>query len=71
MKEDQSEIPGKIRPEYEDSTARSIDNGGSFQHIFAPLELGLVGYSSGQRGQTVNLLAYASAGSNPAPTTIS
>src|ERR1041384_1713733 len=29
----------------------------------------LVGYPSGQRGQTVNLLAYAFAGSNPAPTT--
>src|SRR5262249_35212174 len=28
-----------------------------------------VGYPSGQRGQTVNLLAYAYAGSNPAPTT--
>ena len=28
-----------------------------------------VGYPSGQRGQTVNLLAYAFAGSNPAPTT--
>jgi hypothetical protein len=30
----------------------------------------LVGYPRGQRGQTVNLLAYAFAGSNPAPTTI-
>src|SRR5689334_1148037 len=30
----------------------------------------VVGYPSGQRGQTVNLLAYAFAGSNPAPTTI-
>src|SRR5208283_4693023 len=29
----------------------------------------LVGYSSGQRGQTVNLLAYAYEGSNPSPTT--
>ncbi len=29
----------------------------------------LVGYSSGQRGQTVNLLAYAYGGSNPPPTT--
>jgi hypothetical protein len=29
-----------------------------------------VGYSSGQRGQTVNLLAYAFDGSNPSPTTI-
>src|ERR1035437_781725 len=28
-----------------------------------------VGYSSGQRGQTVNLLAYAFDGSNPSPTT--
>jgi hypothetical protein len=31
----------------------------------------MVGYPSGQRGQTVNLLAYAFAGSNPAPTTTS
>jgi hypothetical protein len=29
----------------------------------------LVGYPSGQRGQTVNLLAYAFDGSNPSPTT--
>src|SRR6266702_5032588 len=29
-----------------------------------------VGYPSGQRGQTVNLLAHAFAGSNPSPTTI-
>ncbi len=28
-----------------------------------------VGYSSGQRGQTVNLLAFAFGGSNPPPTT--
>ena len=34
-------------------------------------ELGwVVGYPSGQRGQTVNLLAYAFTGSNPVPTTI-
>ena len=33
----------------------------------APL---IVGYSSGQRGQTVNLLAHAFGGSNPPPTTI-
>jgi hypothetical protein len=31
----------------------------------------VVGYPSGQRGQTVNLLAYAFSGSNPEPTTIS
>ena len=31
----------------------------------------MVGYPSGQRGQTVNLLAYAFDGSNPSPTTIS
>ncbi len=30
---------------------------------------GLVGYPSGQRGQTVNLLAHAFDGSNPSPTT--
>ncbi len=29
----------------------------------------LVGYPSGQRGQTVNLLAHAFDGSNPSPTT--
>ncbi len=29
----------------------------------------MVGYPSGQRGQTVNLLAYAFGGSNPPPTT--
>ncbi len=29
----------------------------------------MVGYPSGQRGQTVNLLTYVFAGSNPAPTT--
>ena len=29
----------------------------------------MVGYPSGQRGQTVNLLAYAFSGSNPEPTT--
>ena len=29
-----------------------------------------MGYSSGQRGQTVNLLAFAFQGSNPCPTTI-
>src|SRR5438445_13744991 len=33
------------------------------------LVVGMVGYPSGQRGQTVNLLAHAFAGSNPAPTT--
>jgi hypothetical protein len=33
--------------------------------------IAMVGYPSGQRGQTVNLLADAFAGSNPAPTTIS
>ena len=30
----------------------------------------MVGYRSGQPGQTVNLLAYAFLGSNPSPTTI-
>ena len=30
----------------------------------------VVGYPSGQRGQTVNLLAYAFDGSNPSPTTM-
>ena len=39
--------------------------------IFSPPNpAGLVGYPSGQRGQTVNLLAYAFTGSNPVPTTI-
>jgi hypothetical protein len=32
-------------------------------------EFEMVGYPSGQRGQTVNLLAYAFEGSNPSPTT--
>lgn len=34
--------------------------------IFFPM----VGYRSGQPGQTVNLLAFAFEGSNPSPTTI-
>ena len=44
---------------------------GAFGLIRVPARLRLivVGYPSGQRGQTVNLLAYAFAGSNPAPTT--
>ena len=33
------------------------------------IRAGLIGYPSGQRGQTVNLLAYAFDGSNPSPTT--
>ena len=41
-----------------------------FRHI-APLKSVLVGYPSGQRGQTVNLLAYAFLSSNLRPTTIS
>src|SRR6266404_6444963 len=35
------------------------------------LNRNVVGYPSGQRGQTVNLLAHAFDGSNPSPTTIS
>src|SRR3954464_5752153 len=35
------------------------------------LDVLMVGYPSGQRGQTVNLLAHAFDGSNPSPTTIS
>jgi hypothetical protein len=38
--------------------------------LWLNLRLLLVGYPSGQRGQTVNLLAYAFDGSNPSPTTI-
>ena len=34
-----------------------------------PREAWPVGYPSGQRGQTVNLLAYAFGGSNPPPST--
>ena len=46
-----------------------VDNPAVLPHI-APRFLRTVGYPSGQRGQTVNLLAYAFAGSNPArPTT--
>ena len=36
---------------------------------FGRIFLAVVGYPSGQRGQTVNLLAYAFSGSNPEPTT--
>src|SRR5690625_7221553 len=43
-----------------DSSARSGENGRSL----------LEGYPSGQRGQTVNLLAYDFGGSNPPPSTI-
>lgn len=40
--------------------------------IYSPLLYrGKVGYPSGQRGQTVNLMAYAFTGSNPVPTIIS
>ena len=45
-----------------------IDTGDGIRHI-SPLKSALVGYPSGQRGQTVNLLAYAFDGSNPSPTT--
>ena len=38
-------------------------------HRLAVWLVRLVGYPSGQRGQTVNLLAYAFDGSNPSPTT--
>ena len=41
-----------------------------FQTIGHSLTFSPVGYSSGQRGQTVNLLANAFEGSNPSPTTI-
>jgi hypothetical protein len=37
--------------------------------VFLSVRQELVGYPSGQRGQTVNLLAYAFDGSNPSPTT--
>ena len=48
-----------------------VDKPGPFWQIRGPPYGGvvLVGYSSGQRGQTVNLLAYAYEGSNPSPTT--
>jgi hypothetical protein len=49
--------------------ANMFDTGDEFGHI-SPLKSVLVGYPSGQRGQTVNLLAYAFDGSNPSPTTI-
>ena|ERR1043166_4938969 len=41
-----------------------------FGLLTSTLNHAVVGYSSGQRGQTVNLLAYAYEGSNPSPTTI-
>jgi hypothetical protein len=47
---------------------RRIDN---TQLLWLNLRPLTVGYPSGQRGQTVNLLAYAFDGSNPSPTTIS
>jgi hypothetical protein len=52
-----------------------MDPGGSLTsstsiRILRPAFWRMVGYPSGQRGQTVNLLAYAFDGSNPSPTTI-
>ena len=47
----------------------TFDTAEEFGHI-PPLKSGLVGYPSGQRGQTVNLLAYAFDSSNLSPTTI-
>ena len=51
--------------------SRALTTAAHFDYIPARLwaDHGLVGYSSGQRGQTVNLLAYAYEGSNPSPTT--
>ncbi len=47
---------------------RMFDN--AVKHAMRRIFIWLVGYPSGQRGQTVNLLAYAFDGSNPSPTTI-
>jgi hypothetical protein len=48
----------------------SVDNTMVLPHIAPRFSAdGMVGYPSGQRGLTVNQLAYAFAGSNPAPTT--
>ena len=46
----------------------TIDGAHGLLIYYAPFVT--VGYSSGQRGQTVNLLANAFSGSNPLPTTI-
>ena len=43
-----------------------LQNNGLFHRLTVSAE----GYPSGQRGQTVNLLAYAFGGSNPPPSTI-
>lgn len=53
-----------------DFFARWIDKGSGFWRYCALFDGSVVGYPSGQRGQTVNLLAYAFTGSNPVPTTI-
>ena len=49
------------RPEHQTGCSSRFRAGGARQPV---------GYSSGQRGQTVNLLACAFGGSNPPPTTI-
>ena len=47
-----------------------LETGAGFGLICTPhVRERSVGYPSGQRGQTVNLLAYAFDGSNPSPTT--
>ena len=43
-----------------------LQNNGLFHRLTVSAE----GYPSGQRGQTVNLLAHAFGGSNPPPSTI-
>ena len=52
-----------------DSRARGRQNYGLFGRRQRRSGSGKEGYPSGQRGQTVNLLAYAFGGSNPPPST--
>ena len=56
-------------------TEKALTNTGRILRIRGPFRgyrcaEAVEGYSSGQRGQTVNLLAYAYVGSNPTPSTI-
>ncbi len=51
---------------YSDDVKKALNSSLREANFRPPL---LVGYSSGQRGETVNLLVYTFTGSNPVPTT--
>src|SRR5687768_3299862 len=51
-------------------TKRIAGNALTSSKVLTKIAGSLEGYPSGQRGQTVNLLAYAFGGSNPPPSTI-